>query len=425
MHKRHRAALVTIVALLSVGSSDIHSQGQWQKDLANPVLAIGAPGSWDDAIAGVNAVIFDAGQYKMWYDGNSGIGYATSPDGLSWTKHATNPVLTPGPPGAWDAVQPGASSVLLANSTFHMWYSATDTIGKNRIGHATSPDGIVWTKDPANPVLDLGPDGSWDDSEVMHPTVLFKDNTFHMWYNGHHEETRILYASSSDGTDWMRFTDRPVLDLGPPGAWDDEGLLGMCVLYVDNAYHMWYTGANVLWRIGHAISPDGLTWWKDSLHNPVLEPGGFVGGFESWDYPLVGFPCVMFDGSQYKMWYMGGDFDQLQTGYATSDPVTSSADDGAPGLLSYRLEQNHPNPFNPETAIRFHLESQQRVSLMIYDVKGRMVRALVRDELQAAGPQEVPWDGRDEKGRSVASGVYFYRLEAGPFARTKQMTLIK
>ena len=110
---------------------------------------------------------------------------------------------------------------------------------------------------------------------------------------------------------------------------------------------------------------------------------------------------------------------------ATSAPVTSGIDGGTRNPRSYQLEQNYPNPFNPGTTIRFHLPSRQRVNLRIYDVKGRVVRALLRDQFHAAGPQEVYWDGRNDTGSLVASGVYFYRLEAGPFARTKQMTLLK
>jgi hypothetical protein len=90
----------------------------------------------------------------------------------------------------------------------------------------------------------------------------------------------------------------------------------------------------------------------------------------------------------------------------------------------YFLSQNYPNPFNPETVIEFGLPKASRTRLEIYDVQGRLVRRLVNGDL-AAGIHTVRWDGTDGSGRRVASGVYFYRLEAGSFLQKKQMTLVK
>jgi parallel beta-helix repeat protein len=88
------------------------------------------------------------------------------------------------------------------------------------------------------------------------------------------------------------------------------------------------------------------------------------------------------------------------------------------------LAQNYPNPFNPETTIRFHLHERQQVRLVIYDLAGHRVRILVDNDL-AAGEQTLSWDGRDEQGRSIASGVYFYELVTGSQIERKKMTLIR
>lgn len=88
------------------------------------------------------------------------------------------------------------------------------------------------------------------------------------------------------------------------------------------------------------------------------------------------------------------------------------------------LVQNHPNPFNPQTTIAFSLAARGRVSLAIYDVNGRIVRTLA-NETRAAGAYELKWDGRDDDGQAVASGVYFYRLVAPDFTQTKKMVLLK
>ncbi len=73
------------------------------------------------------------------------------------------------------------------------------------------------------------------------------------------------------------------------------------------------------------------------------------------------------------------------------------------------LVGNHPNPFNPMTVIRFALPTTQDVELSVFDVRGQRVRTLVHGTMPA-GHHEVTWQGRDEGGRQVASGTYFYRL---------------
>jgi hypothetical protein len=88
------------------------------------------------------------------------------------------------------------------------------------------------------------------------------------------------------------------------------------------------------------------------------------------------------------------------------------------------LTQNYPNPFNPETTIRFYLNERQKVRLTIFDLAGHRVRTVVEDELPA-GEQTLSWDGRDEQGRSIASGVYFYELAMSNKVERKKMTLVR
>jgi flagellar hook assembly protein FlgD len=88
------------------------------------------------------------------------------------------------------------------------------------------------------------------------------------------------------------------------------------------------------------------------------------------------------------------------------------------------LHQNSPNPFNPETTIRFELPSAMRVQLSVFDVHGRLVRKLI-DEQRGAGASTVEWNGRDDKGAGVATGVYFYVLEAAGSRYQRKMILLK
>ncbi len=94
----------------------------------------------------------------------------------------------------------------------------------------------------------------------------------------------------------------------------------------------------------------------------------------------------------------------------------------------YELFQSYPNPFNPETRIKYTVDSRQThpipTTLKIYNILGQLVKTLV-DEAQEPGSYEVIWDGKDEKGNDVVSGIYFYQLTTGEFSQTKKMILIK
>jgi hypothetical protein len=98
--------------------------------------------------------------------------------------------------------------------------------------------------------------------------------------------------------------------------------------------------------------------------------------------------------------------------------------------VAFELNQNYPNPFNPSTTIKFTLPSVADggitlpTNLRIYNVLGEVVRTLV-DERMAPGVHHEVWDGRDDHGSRVASGIYFYRLRSGDFVQTKKMVLMK
>jgi hypothetical protein len=102
---------------------------------------------------------------------------------------------------------------------------------------------------------------------------------------------------------------------------------------------------------------------------------------------------------------------------------TSLVDAGSPSVASLRLEANAPNPFIESTVIRYELPRAERVWLGIYDVRGRLVRGLVSDALQGAGPHTSQWDGKDADGRAMSAGVYFCRLKAGEHALARAIVL--
>lgn len=90
----------------------------------------------------------------------------------------------------------------------------------------------------------------------------------------------------------------------------------------------------------------------------------------------------------------------------------------------FALEQNYPNPFNPGTNFGFRIADRGFVELKIYDVAGRLVRTLISED-KAPGSYTVQWDGRDDRGAPVASGVYLYRLEAGAYRAARKMVLMR
>jgi hypothetical protein len=98
--------------------------------------------------------------------------------------------------------------------------------------------------------------------------------------------------------------------------------------------------------------------------------------------------------------------------------------EASPAPAEYRTYQSYPNPFNPVCTIRYEIPVAGRVSLRIFDVKGSVVKVLV-DGLRQPGEYSEVWDGRGNHGRKLASGVYFYELEAGDFKSTRKMVLLR
>jgi flagellar hook assembly protein FlgD len=95
------------------------------------------------------------------------------------------------------------------------------------------------------------------------------------------------------------------------------------------------------------------------------------------------------------------------------------------GPLRAQLRPNVPNPFNPRTSISFSLTEDATVSLEIHDLAGRLVRVLESNRHRSQGDHTVTWDGRNDRGETVASGVYVYRLRAGEYEASRLLTLLK
>ncbi len=192
------------------------------------------------------------------------IGLATSVNGTTWTKNGLLPVLPRGGSGAWDAGAVYSPHVVLDGGVYKMWYTGINAaFTDGGIGYATSADGVTWTKHPGNPVLAEGLGGAFDDGGVFAPSVMKDGSLYRMWYSGADGAGgggtwRTGYASSSDGVVWTRAGGGgPALEVGSAGTWNAEGVYGVSVLLDGAAFKMWFTGedAALIRRIGYATSP--------------------------------------------------------------------------------------------------------------------------------------------------------------------------
>jgi hypothetical protein len=103
-------------------------------------------------------------------------------------------------------------------------------------------------------------------------------------------------------------------------------------------------------------------------------------------------------------------------------PTGVDDQDGIP--RTFDLEQNYPNPFNPETTIRYQVANTAEVKIQVYNVMGQLVKTLV-DRKQAQGNYTIQWNGRNNRGQIVATGVYLLKMQAGDFTKVRKMAFIR
>ncbi|HSG29114.1 MAG TPA: carbohydrate-binding protein [Candidatus Krumholzibacterium sp.] len=145
-----------------------------------------------------------------------------------------------------------------------------------------------------------------------------------------------------------------------------------------------------------------------------------TGGWQNWT--TVSTTATLSAGTQVMRVVF--DTDGINLNYIEI-PGIPTGDLPGPHNSGYALHACYPNPFNPSTTISYDLPEEVAVDLSVYDVTGRLVRKLVDGAFTGAGTHRIVWDGRNEAGRVVEAGVYFYRLEAGTFSRTRKMVLMR
>jgi predicted GH43/DUF377 family glycosyl hydrolase len=203
---------------------------------------------WEDVINRPN-VLKNNNTYHMWYTGqskgHSSIGYATSPDGIKWQRMNINPVLTP--KLKWEGKAVMCPNVVFDSQLkiFRMWYSGGEQYEPNVIGYATSPDGINWTK-LKEPIFIPDKTIKWEKDRVTAAHVFPWEDYFLMFYIGFEDidHAAIGVARSQDGvTNWERHQANPII--APTcDAWDHDACYKPYVIFDGLKWLLWYNGRN-------------------------------------------------------------------------------------------------------------------------------------------------------------------------------------
>ncbi|MBN1944539.1 MAG: hypothetical protein JW797_02635 [Bradymonadales bacterium] len=293
----------------------------WQESTEHPNPLIGpgfSGGTFDSDHIVDGYVLYDdtAGEYKAWYTGQSSgrtqIGFATSPDGYTWTPYSTNPVIPFSHCGSYDDWHTKHPVVLQEGSTFRMWYTG-DTYGRCYTCLSTSTDGASWTSEGMviDWVSEFGTSDHW--ARYVYPTTIVRDGELYkMWYNtGYGPASTIGYATSDDGVTWDIYGN--VMDSGSAGDWDEYQVQFPAVIQLDGEWYMFYSGRisdGGASGIGLAISDDGIDWTRYP-DNPVI-PQGETG---AWDDSFVQRAYPLLENDTLRMWYTGGDGGPMRIGH--------------------------------------------------------------------------------------------------------------
>lgn len=303
----------------------------WTRYIGNPVLVKNPSSPSADYYFVNNAKILKyisdnpitpykdgSGRYYMYYSGSGNIdGFdndqtflARSTDLINWTRVGIVIPFGNGSfqDGAWDDADSQMGSVIYDGGTFRMWYTGNNnpTTDFNRIGYATSADGVSWTKHANNPILSQGPDGDADD--LYAPIVIKDGSTWKMWYAGQKAgggRIALMYATANNPEGpWTKYSNAHIYDPGynffPAEVWKESG-----------TYHMIFFPLTVT-DLRHATSPDGINWTYDGI---ILERGG---SGEWDDHHIQECSQFLIDSTWYSFYTGGGAAGVFSNGYATT-----------------------------------------------------------------------------------------------------------
>lgn len=239
------------------------------------------------------------GTYHMWYMGQNGttlqINYCSSDDGITWTTPVTS--LVPGDGGSTEDDQGvRAPSVMFENGEYVMWYEGDD--GTNReILRRTSPDGVTWSAPGSGPVISPGNVPPHDTNSTAGGCILKTGDTYHFYYSGSDgTDLRIATATSSDGINWSNFS--LSVDKSLEGYADAGRVFYPSVIRDGSIFRMWYTGGVTAsyWSVLDTYSTRDGTW-ATGYRLPL------AWNVVPYDNDNTYSPYVFRDGDRLRMWY--------------------------------------------------------------------------------------------------------------------------
>lgn len=291
----------------SVSGQPRETSSGWHQYDHNPVLG-GTLGTCFDV-----SLLKENDTYRMYFSWRpkKSVALAESPDGIHWSDP---PTIVLGPNEKTDWEQDINRPVVVKRSDgYHMWYTG-QARGHSWIGYATSPDGKRWTRQGERPIL--SPDDPWEKVAVMCPHVIWDEGgkKFRMWYSGgeQYEPDAIGYATSPDGLHWARDPANPIFKADPTHEWEQHKVTACQVVPHGDWFYMFYIGFRDVdhAQIGLARSKDGITGWKRLASNPIISPKR-----DAWNADACYKPFAIFDAAtaRWMLWYNGrhGSIEQI------------------------------------------------------------------------------------------------------------------
>lgn len=274
--------------------------GNWKKFDGDPILGDEKIGTCFDIF-----LLEEPDELRMYFSWRpkKSLAVTTSKDGINWSPLKI--ILEPRQDTAWED-DLNRNCIVKVGGKYHMWYTG-QARGYSFIGYATSQDGYNFERqNNAMPVLK--PESYWENRSVMNPHVLWdeKEQIFKMWYSGGetYEPNAIGYATSHDGISWEKHPANPILVHEPKNQYEQERIGGCQVKQVEDGYLIFYIGYEDIdtARICVAKSPDGITRWQRSAHNPIVSPAE-----GEWDAHACYKPFVLYDRGldRWRLYYNG------------------------------------------------------------------------------------------------------------------------
>ena len=289
------------LTLLAVGAVSCGGkntcESKWVKYEANPVLGGDELGTIFDI-----SVLAEEGEYKMYcsWRPRKSLALSVSSDGKSWSQ----PEIILGPGDNYWEEDLNRPVVVKKEGIYHLWYTGQAKSTHSWIGYATSSDGVHFTRMSAEPVLSF--EAPWEKVAVMCPHVIWdeQEKLFKMWYSGgeQYEPDAIGYATSPDGLHWTKQEDNPIFVANEANEWEQYKVTACQVIKREEDYLMFYIGFRDIdfAQIGMAKSKDGISGWERYSGNPIIYPTP-----DEWDADACYKPYAIEEKDRWMLWYNG------------------------------------------------------------------------------------------------------------------------